>query len=133
MDDDDWVTAAMADSSLVVAILVRLHGSGPPSSSPAPRSVDKRRTVPLEWRVRQQRSKSLSVFNNRKKKAQGASPKTPLTWSGNTSHSGGCSGGSGGGGGYGESSGPLPPPKPSSAARSKVRYVLMNFFFPFLR
>lgn len=106
--DEEWVVAAMSNDTMVVELLVRLHGEAPP---PPPQVLS------LEWTVRQRRSRPISV--NAKKLAQShrASPSTPLSWSGGTSLSGG-SGGAGGGGSE-ESSRPLSQ-KLSSAARSKV-------------
>ncbi|EPS71128.1 hypothetical protein M569_03635, partial [Genlisea aurea] len=89
MEDHDWVTAATTDDSLVVELLVSLHGRRMSSSSTACHAAE----APLEWRVRQRRSKSLFVVNdNCKKKKQRASPTTPLTWCGATSLSGSADG-----------------------------------------
>lgn len=110
--DEEWVKAALTDDTMVVELLVRLHAAAPPPLKPA--------ALPLEWSVRQRRSKPLSVGNPKKQQSQRASPTTPLSWSGATSLSGG-SGGSGGaaGGGSEESSRP-PIQKLSDATRSKV-------------
>ncbi|KAI3455266.1 hypothetical protein Pfo_011929 [Paulownia fortunei] len=107
--DEEWVKAAMTDDTMVVELLVRLHHAPPPPLKPA--------ALPLEWSVRQRRSKSVSVNNNPKKPAHRGSPTTPLSWSGATSFSGG----SGGAGGVGseESSRPIPF-KLSNTTRSKV-------------
>lgn len=100
--DEEWVKAAMTDDAMVVELLVRLHRAPPPKPA----------ALPLEWSVRQRRSKPVSVCNNPKKPAHShrASPTTPLSWSGATSFSGG---------GSEESSRPIPF-KFSTATRSKV-------------
>ncbi|KAL0425136.1 UNVERIFIED_CONTAM: hypothetical protein Sradi_1048400 [Sesamum radiatum] len=110
--DQEWVKAALMDDTMVVELLVRLHAAAPPPLKPA--------ALPLEWSVRQRRSKPVSVANPKKQQSQRASPTTPLSWSGATSLSGG-SGGSGGAaaGGSEESSRP-PIQKLSAATRSKV-------------
>ncbi|KAH6800741.1 hypothetical protein C2S52_001205 [Perilla frutescens var. hirtella] len=98
--DEEWVKAAMTDDAMVVDLLVRLHRAPPPPPKP------------LEWSVRQRRSKPVSVTNNPKKPAHShhrASPTTPLSWSGATSFSGGSE----------ESSRPVPF-KLSTATGSKV-------------
>ncbi|PIN05977.1 hypothetical protein CDL12_21477 [Handroanthus impetiginosus] len=110
--DEDWVKAAMTDDAMVVELLVRLHRTPPPR----PRSL-KPAVLPLEWSVRQRRSKSVSVSNNPKKPAHRGSPTTPLSWSGATSFSGGSAGA--GGVGSEESSRPIPL-KLSTTTRSKV-------------
>ncbi|PIN18673.1 hypothetical protein CDL12_08661 [Handroanthus impetiginosus] len=112
--DDDWVKAAMTDDMMVVELLMRLRSAAPPPPPLKPAAV------PLEWSVRQRRSKPVSVTNNQKKQSQRASPTTPLSWSGATSLSGG-SGGSGAAaaGGCEESSRPHIQ-KLSAATRSKV-------------
>ncbi|KAG8379751.1 hypothetical protein BUALT_Bualt07G0122000 [Buddleja alternifolia] len=106
--DEEWVKAAMSDDAMVVDLLVRLHHTPPPLKPAA---------VPLEWTVRQRRSRPVSVTNNPKKPAHRASPTTPLSWSGATS----VSGGSGGAGCVGseESSKPVPF-KLSNTTRSKI-------------
>ncbi|KAL3618380.1 hypothetical protein CASFOL_038701 [Castilleja foliolosa] len=68
--EEEWVKAAMTDDTMVVELLVRLHGAA--LRPPAP---------PLEWSVRQRRSSN----SNPKKQS---SPTTPLYWSGATSLSG---------------------------------------------
>lgn len=80
--DEEWVKAALMDDTMVVELLVRLHRAPPPKPT----------VLPLEWSVRQRRSKLVSVINNLKKPAHShrASPTTPLSWSGATSFSGGC-------------------------------------------
>ncbi|KAA8541962.1 hypothetical protein F0562_023114 [Nyssa sinensis] len=101
MSDDEWVKAAMTDDSMVVKLLIRLHHATPPKrDSPA---------LPLDWSVRQRRSKPML---HAKKPTARASPTTPLSWSGATSHSGGAVDGSE------ESS--RTPAKRSDATRSKV-------------
>ncbi|XP_057787873.1 uncharacterized protein LOC131005084 [Salvia miltiorrhiza] len=83
--DEEWVKAAMTDDTMVVELLVRLHGAVAAAAPPPPSAF------PLEWSVRQRRSRSVT------KKLARASPSTPLWWSGGTSLSGG-SGGAGAGG-----------------------------------
>lgn len=97
MSDDHWIKVAMADDSLVVDLLLRLHRPPPP---PPP-------CLNLHWTVRQRRSRSA----HNKAESTRASPTTPLSWSGATSASGGNLDG------YEES-------KPSQTSRSKVRYSL---------
>ncbi|XP_075505162.1 uncharacterized protein LOC142542420 [Primulina tabacum] len=110
--DDEWVKAAMNDDTMVVELLVRLnHASLTPSSNLKPAAF------PIEWTVRQRRSKPVSVTNTSKKQAPRASPTTPLSWSGATSYSGGCGGGGCGATSLEESSRPS---KPSTSARSKA-------------
>lgn len=79
--DEEWVKSAMTDDAMVVELLVRLHRA-PPLPPPPPK--------PLEWSVRQRRSKPVPVSNNPKKRAHShrGSPTTPLSWSGGTSFSG---------------------------------------------
>ncbi|XP_073148099.1 uncharacterized protein [Henckelia pumila] len=114
--DDDWVKAAMSDDTMVVELLARLNHA----SSTPPRHI-KPAVCPLEWTVRQRRSKPVAVTNTSKNQAPRASPTTPLSWSGATSYSGGCGGGGGGAtspeGGLEESSRPS---KPSTSTRSKA-------------
>ncbi|GFZ17226.1 hypothetical protein Acr_26g0004960 [Actinidia rufa] len=100
MSDEDWVRAAMEDDSVVAELLMRLRRAAPPkreSRSPA---------LPLEWSVRQRRSKP-TLHAAKKKEKPTVSPTTPLSWSGATSVSGAE-----------ESS--RPPPKRPGASRSKV-------------
>ncbi|GFZ07941.1 hypothetical protein Acr_19g0008780 [Actinidia rufa] len=97
MSDEDWVKAAMTDDSVVVELLVRLHHA--PTTK-----RDSHLAPPLEWTVRQQRSKPLMILT-KKKPTPRASPTTPLSWSGGATSVDGSE----------ESS--LPPP---SAARSKT-------------
>lgn len=89
--EDEWVRVAMEDDIMVAELLVRMRGAAPPPL--------KRPSLPLEWSVRQRRSKPVFANTNQKKKPQSqrASPTTPLSWSGGTSVSGG-SGGAGAGG-----------------------------------
>ncbi|XP_042058064.1 uncharacterized protein LOC121802453 [Salvia splendens] len=61
---EEWVNAAMTDDAMVVDLLVRLH------------------RAPLEWSVRQRRSKPATV-----RKPGRSSPTTPLSWSDATSAS----------------------------------------------
>ncbi|XP_051116372.1 uncharacterized protein LOC127241388 [Andrographis paniculata] len=107
--DEEWVKAAMSDDAMVVELLVRLHGAAGRTKAAV--------ALPLEWTVRQRRSKPMSVTNSLKSQsqAQRASPTTPLSWSGATSNSGGS-----GGAGCEESSSRPVPPKPSCQRRSKV-------------
>ncbi|KAM7480299.1 hypothetical protein LguiA_028512 [Lonicera macranthoides] len=103
MSDEDWVKAAMADDTVVVNLLVRLNQVSPPKTdSPA---------FPFDWSVRQRRSKPVMLQAAKKLTAR-ASPTTPLSWSGATSHSGG-----GAVDGFEESSPPTL--KPSDISRSK--------------
>ncbi|XP_055827955.1 uncharacterized protein LOC129896147 [Solanum dulcamara] len=117
MAEEEWVKAAIMDDSLVAELLLGLN-QGNLSPSPFP-SKSKKTGSPLEWTVRQRRSKPVSV--NAKKSAPRASPTTPLSWSGATSVSCGGGGGSGGAvdGGCEESSG-SPPSKTPSSTRSKI-------------
>ncbi|KAK7325282.1 hypothetical protein VNO77_29442 [Canavalia gladiata] len=100
-DDDDWVKLAMADDSLVVDLLLRLHRPPPPPC------------LNLHWTVRQRRSRSVPRHAAANKKADStrASPTTPLSWSDGTSASGGAVDG------YEESSRPT---KLAETSRSKV-------------
>ncbi|ESW22787.1 hypothetical protein PHAVU_005G181100 [Phaseolus vulgaris] len=102
--DDDWVNLAVADDSLVVNLLLRLHHPPPPPLPPL--------SVHLHWTVRQRRSRSVRRHAPHKKpESTRASPTTPLSWSGATSASGGNLDG------YEESSRPTSLPQTS---RSKV-------------
>ncbi|KZV30071.1 hypothetical protein F511_17293 [Dorcoceras hygrometricum] len=84
--DEEWVAAAMTDDAMVVELLVRLHHESPPHPfHPA--------VVPLEWSVRQRRSKPVYPSNVPKKSCHRDSPTTALSWSGATSLSGGSAGG----------------------------------------
>ncbi|XP_075491776.1 uncharacterized protein LOC142529939 [Primulina tabacum] len=104
--DEEWVAAAMTDDAMVVELLVRLHHA----STPLPLHSA---VVPLEWSVRQRRSKPLYPNNAPKKSGHRDSPTTALSLSGATSLSGGS------GGGCEESS--LPPlSKLCHARRSEV-------------
>ncbi|XP_073036338.1 uncharacterized protein [Primulina eburnea] len=104
--DEEWVTNAMTDDSMVVELLVRLHYASPPLPlHPA--------VVPLEWSVRQHMSKPVYPTNFPKKTCHRDSPTTALSWSGATSISGGS------GGGCEESSRPSLP-KLCNARRSEV-------------
>ncbi|RYR50797.1 hypothetical protein Ahy_A07g037414 [Arachis hypogaea] len=78
MCHDNWVKIAMADDSLVVDLLLRLHQARQP---PPPPSLN------LQWSVRQRRSKCVPRHN--KAETTRASPTTPLSWSATTSASGG--------------------------------------------
>ncbi|KAG5537463.1 hypothetical protein RHGRI_024781 [Rhododendron griersonianum] len=107
MGDNDWVKLAMDDDSVVVDLLMCLHHSTP---SPPKREKNSKALLPLEWRVRQRRSKPIP-HPKAKKPTPTASPTTPLSWSGATSVS--C-----GGDGLEESS--QSPPKRPESTRSKV-------------
>lgn len=109
--EEEWVKAAMTDDTMVVELLVRLHGAVAPPPPPPP-------TLPLEWTVRQRRSRPVTVNAKKLAQSQRASPSTPLSWSVATSLSGG-SGGAGGGGGSEESSRPNIQ-NISAATRSKL-------------
>ncbi|KAL2332508.1 hypothetical protein Fmac_020089 [Flemingia macrophylla] len=63
---DEWVKVAMADDSLVVDLLLRLHRPPSPSPSPSPPPS----SLLLRWTLRQPRSKPHSSAR--------ASPTTPL-------------------------------------------------------
>ncbi|KAL3655461.1 hypothetical protein CASFOL_001247 [Castilleja foliolosa] len=107
--EEEWVKAALTDDTMVVELLVRLHGAAAEESAafrpPAP---------PLEWSVRQRRSRHVSSNIYPKKQAQRLSPTTPLSWSGATSPSGGS-------GGAGDEGSSRPDThKLLSATRSKV-------------
>ncbi|XP_009765663.1 uncharacterized protein LOC107774086 isoform X1 [Nicotiana tabacum] len=114
MTEEEWLKAATMDDTVVAELLLRLN-----QVNPSP-SKSKKTSLPLEWTVRQRRSRPISV--NAKKPAPRASPTTPLSWSGATSVSGGGGGGSGCAvdGGCEESSGPPPTFKTPSSTRSKV-------------
>ena len=103
MSDEDWVKAALTDDSLVGKLLVRLHHAPPPKR-------DSHLAPPLEWTVRQRRSKPVMILTN-KKPTPRASPTTPLSWSGGATSVDGSE----------ESS--LPPP---SAARSQVCFLFRS-------
>ncbi|KDP37010.1 hypothetical protein JCGZ_06066 [Jatropha curcas] len=105
MSEDDWVTVAMTDDTLVVQLLLKLHQAESPPPLPNKISAPALR---LEWTVRQRRSKQLP---RKKADATRASPTTPLSWSGGTSVSG-CAAD-----GFEESSLLV---KPIDSARSKV-------------
>lgn len=96
--------AAMEDDSMVVEMLLGLSQT----------TAESKAALPLEWRVRQRRSKPVTV--SAKKAAPRDSPNTPLSWSGGTSGSGGAVDG-----GPEESSRPPSGSKPARSARSKVR------------
>ncbi|KAM7253858.1 hypothetical protein ACFE04_031540 [Oxalis oulophora] len=77
MTNDDWVTVATSDNSLVAEMLLRLRQPNLPPPE----------TVKLEWTVRQRRSKSAPKKNNIEgaDSTARASPSTPLSWSDGTS------------------------------------------------
>ncbi|CAI9267403.1 unnamed protein product [Lactuca saligna] len=105
MSDDNWVTAAMDDTDLVVQVLFTLR---------QPASASHHKSPPLGWSIRQRRSRPQVVVAPaaaKKSPAARASPTTPLSWSGATSISGG-------GGGIEESSKPIQ--NRSDISRSKV-------------
>ncbi|PHU24110.1 hypothetical protein BC332_09217 [Capsicum chinense] len=117
MTEEEWLKAAIMDDTVVAELLLGLNQVNPLPS----KSDNKTDLVPLEWSVRQRRSRPVSF--NAKKPAPRASPTTPLSWSGATSVSWGAGGGSGGAGegGCEESSGLTPPPsKAPSSTRSKI-------------
>ncbi|KAI3737538.1 hypothetical protein L2E82_27542 [Cichorium intybus] len=81
MSDDNWVTAAMDDTDLVVQVLFTLR-----------QAALNRKPPPLGWSIRQRRSRPQVVVAPaaaKKSPAARASPTTPLSWSGATSISGG--------------------------------------------
>ncbi|XP_023002482.1 uncharacterized protein LOC111496307 [Cucurbita maxima] len=87
---DEWLSAAMADDSVVVELLVRLKQSQASSSvkSPVPAAI------PAKWGLKQRRSRILSSFRydvfshkNKESSSTRCSPTTPLSWSGDTSPS----------------------------------------------
>lgn len=134
MSDDDWITLAMADDSLVVDLLLRLHRSLLPTTTtpPPPRSAV---CLQLGWTVRQRRSRSASssrhLATGKKAEPMRASPTTPLSWSCVTS---GSYGGGGGGAvdGYEESS-LFYFTKPMETSRSnQVRSLLLLPLFCFI-
>ncbi|KAL2539370.1 hypothetical protein Adt_00348 [Abeliophyllum distichum] len=112
--DEEWVEEAMSDDNKVVELLLRLNQSYPQPTAAALKPT----ALPLDWSVRQRRSKPMAV-DSTMKSALRASPTTPLSWSGATSISGG--GGSAGtvDGSPEESSRPSDP-KLSKTARSEV-------------
>ncbi|KAL0463959.1 UNVERIFIED_CONTAM: hypothetical protein Slati_0283500 [Sesamum latifolium] len=110
--DEEWVKAALTDDTMVVELLVSLHAAAP--------TPLKQAALPLEWSVRQRRSKPVSVGNPKKQQSQRASPTTPLSWSGATSLSGGSAGSGGAAAGGSEESSRPPIQKLSAATRSKV-------------
>ncbi|KAK7349118.1 hypothetical protein VNO77_06222 [Canavalia gladiata] len=63
--DDQWVTMAMADDTLVADLLLLLR----------------KPSLPLQWTVRQRRSR----WNEKKTESTRASPTTPLSWTAATS------------------------------------------------
>ncbi|CAN4086438.1 unnamed protein product [Withania somnifera] len=107
MTEEEWINAAIMDDTVVAELLLRLN-----KVNPSP-SKCKKTGLPLEWTLRQRRSRPVSV--NAKKQAPRASPTTPLSWSGATSVS--CGGVVDGG--YEHSSEP-PPSKTTCTTRSKV-------------
>ncbi|KAL2462783.1 uncharacterized protein Fot_54020 [Forsythia ovata] len=89
-------------------------------SYPQPTAASLKPTaLPLDWSVRQRRSKPMTV-DSTMKPALRASPTTPLSWSGATSISGGCGGSAGTVDGSPEESSPPSDPKLSKPARSEV-------------
>ncbi|KAH7859205.1 hypothetical protein Vadar_033088 [Vaccinium darrowii] len=127
MGDEDWVKAALTDDSVVVELLVRLHHSTAPPQPP-PSKTNSHLSLPLEWTVRQRRSKPIlhhatTKKDKKKKPTERDSPTTPLSWSGcggATSVSGGSSSAAAaaGDGTLEESS--VSPVKRTDATRSKV-------------
>ncbi|XP_047310194.1 uncharacterized protein LOC124913820 isoform X2 [Impatiens glandulifera] len=125
-EDDDWVQVAMLNDAVVVDLLIQIHQAAQP---PPPQVKSTSESLPLEWSVRQPRSKPLSVNNNNNKKllplSTTSSPTTPLSWStGLTATATSFSGGGSADGSIEESSrrqqpAPPPPPPPVDASRSK--------------
>ncbi|CAI9773676.1 unnamed protein product [Fraxinus pennsylvanica] len=113
-DDEEWVEAAMSDDNMVVELLLRLNQSYPRPSAPF-----KQMALPLEWSVRQRRSKPVAV-DSALKPAFRSSPTTPLSCNGATSISGGCVGSAGTVDGNPEESSRSSDPKLSKPARSEV-------------
>lgn len=129
MSDEEWVKVATADDAMVAELLLMFKQVQPTAEAQPP--VVPKKALSVEWKVRQRRSKAVTVRS--KNQAPRASPTTPLSWSGATSVSGGGGGGgSGGGGGFDgfpeeESSRLSLPPNPSKRSdtqRSKVRITL---------
>ncbi|XP_041022697.1 uncharacterized protein LOC121263713 isoform X3 [Juglans microcarpa x Juglans regia] len=89
MARDEWVSVAITDDTVVAELLVRLKQSQAASSSLKswPRAV-----VPLQWGLRQPRSRSVSlrcdaVLPIKEADSTRGSPTTPLSWSGGASPS----------------------------------------------
>ncbi|KAL2541736.1 Uncharacterized protein Adt_02714 [Abeliophyllum distichum] len=99
----------------VVELLLRHNQSYPQSTVVALKPT----ALPLDWSVRQRRSKPMAV-DSTMKPALRASPTTPLSWSGATSISGGCGGSAGTVDGSPEESSRPFDPKLSKPARSEV-------------
>ncbi|XP_022872806.1 uncharacterized protein LOC111391781 [Olea europaea var. sylvestris] len=112
--DEEWVEAAMSDDVMVVELLLRLKQSYPLLSVAL-----KPTALPLEWSVRQRRSKPF-VTDSTTKPGLRASPTTPLSWSGAASISGGCGGSAGIVDGGPEESSRSSDPKLSKPPRSEV-------------
>ncbi|CAL5431304.1 unnamed protein product [Camellia sinensis] len=83
MMTDDWVTAALADDSVVVELLFRLKHSSESLASVPPT---------LGWGQRQPRSKPALASEKKERESTRCSPTTPLSWScgGAASPSDGC-------------------------------------------
>ncbi|KAK9282184.1 hypothetical protein L1049_005096 [Liquidambar formosana] len=115
MSDDEWVKEAMTDDVTVVELLMRLNQEELPPPHPPPHPAKRSApALPLDWSVRQRRTKQAPRLVKKNGESTRASPTTPLSWSGATSVSGG---GGGGADGFEESSRPA---KRSDGARSKV-------------
>lgn len=123
---DDWLTAAMADDTLVVELLIRLKQSQASSSiKSTPPSV-----IPPRWGLRQRRSRIPSPFRfdaishkNKDSTSTRCSPTTPLSWSGDTSPSASATAD-----GFEHSSHPS---GLSHSSRSKVLSRFYSFFISF--
>lgn len=97
MVEDEWLTAAMAEDSVVADLLVRLKQSQAASPSKSPRPMK----LPFNWGVRQPRSRTAAAMaavvvrcgdvvlqrNNKDVDSTRCSPTTPLSWSGGASPS----------------------------------------------
>nr|XP_009591777.1 uncharacterized protein LOC104088746 [Nicotiana tomentosiformis]XP_016483288.1 PREDICTED: uncharacterized protein LOC107803996 [Nicotiana tabacum] len=82
MTEDEWVKESIIDDIVVAELLLCLNQVASiytPNSKP-----------PIQWSVRQRRSNLVSVNTNNLTLM--ASPRTPLSWSGATSVSGGGGG-----------------------------------------
>lgn len=123
--DEEWVEAAMSDDNMVVELLLRLNQSNPRMSA-----TFKQTALPLEWSVRQRRSKPIAIDSAFKPAFRG-SPTTPLSWSGATSISGGCVGSAGTVDVSPEESSRSSDPKLSKPTRSEVCNCVVYSYFSF--
>nr|XP_043617388.1 proline-rich receptor-like protein kinase PERK2 [Erigeron canadensis] len=95
MTDDDWLTAAISDTSVVAEFLLSLHlpTSPPPPPPPSSSSSKRRRPAPPPtWTIRRSRTQPQPLHQppiSNKSDTPRASPSTPLSWSRATSVSGG--------------------------------------------